>query len=52
MNCINGTLTLPRFPIMSPRRLIIKVDKGTVEVLDSLLKEESDFAVVKGIVGR
>nr|XP_040260640.1 uncharacterized protein LOC120976982 [Aegilops tauschii subsp. strangulata] len=32
--------------------LVIKVDKGTVEVLDSLLKEESDFAILKGILDR
>ena len=32
--------------------LVIKVDKGTVEVLDSLLKEEKDYTIVKGIVNR
>ena len=32
--------------------LIIKVEEGTVEVLDSLLKKESDFAILKGIVDR
>ena len=30
--------------------LIIKVDKGKVQVLDSLLKEVTDYEIVKGMV--
>ena len=32
--------------------LDIKVDEGKVEVLASLLKKESDYSIVKGIVNR
>ena len=32
--------------------LIIEVDEGTVEVLDSLLKKASDYTIVMGIVNR
>ena len=32
--------------------LDIQVEEGKVEVLDSLLKKESDFTIVKGIVDR
>ena len=30
----------------------IKVDEGKVELLDSLLKEESDYTIAKEIVNR
>ena len=31
---------------------IIKVDEGTVEVLDSLLKKARDYSIAKGVVNR